>query len=103
MEEDGDGAAEVVELEGADVVSPKEDLALVGVIQACRQLKDGTLPGTIRAYDDLFVAGLVRPQCRHGKRGATYAKLSWDELERDILQCPILGIGVLKRHVSALG
>ena len=103
LEEDGDSASEVVELERADVVSPKEDLALVRVVEACRQLKDRALPGTVRADDDLFVSRFVRPQCDRARRRATHAKLSRDELERDILQCPILGIGVLKRHVSAFG
>ena len=60
LEENGDGTPEVVEFERPDVVSPKEDLALVGVVQARCQLEDGTLPGTVRADDNLFVLRSVR-------------------------------------------
>ena len=60
LEEDGNGTPEVVELERADVVSAEEDLALVGVVQACRQFEDRALPGTVRADDDLFCFAIHR-------------------------------------------
>ncbi len=53
LEEDGDCLAEVEELERADVVAVKQDLAIVGIIQARDQLEDSTLPGSIRTNNYL--------------------------------------------------
>ena len=53
LEEHGDGLAEVVHAQGADVVAVEEDLAVVGVVEAHDELEDRALPGAVRADDDL--------------------------------------------------
>lgn len=52
LEKDGDGLAEVVQPEGADIVTIEENLALLCVVQPRDELEDGALPGAVRADDD---------------------------------------------------
>lgn len=52
LEENGDGLAEVVEPECADIVPVEEDLALLCVVQTRDELEDGALSGAVRADDD---------------------------------------------------
>ncbi len=44
---------DIIELERADIVPAKQDLALLRVVQARYELKDCTLPGTVLADNDL--------------------------------------------------
>ena len=53
LEEDGDGLAEVEELECADVVPVQQDLPLFGVVQPHDELEDCALPRAVRPYNHL--------------------------------------------------
>lgn len=53
LEEHGDGLAEVVQLQGADVLTVDQDLACCDVVQSDSELQDGALSGPVCSYDDL--------------------------------------------------